>query len=191
MYSWVQRLNSILTAAGTVLGVMSLCVALSSLFLDVSEREVMNASSFQKLYKLTSLDTNNDQALMYLNIDFDLSPLFHWNTKQCFIYITASYDTDEDRHSGIVIWDKIVRYNEPKNFSSVVFNKYPLIDMGDNLRGRELTFTLSWETTPFVGLMYGQRSSTNFTHTLPDKYSKLTVLERSARNRLNTEYPDY
>lgn len=40
---------------------------------------------------------------MKLTVPFvlpDLSPIFHWNTKQLFVYITADYDHDSAAKGG-------------------------------------------------------------------------------------------
>lgn len=38
----------------------------------------------------------SDMAMMALNINADLSPLFNWNVKQLFIYLVAEYKTSKN-----------------------------------------------------------------------------------------------
>ena len=56
--------------------------------------------------------------------------------------------------------------------------KYPLIDKGAHLKGKEIKFSLGWDLTPFVGLMYKQVSPRVFSYKMPDDYSILSKEER-------------
>lgn len=93
-------------------------------------------------------------------MDSDLSPLFNWNTKQVFIYLTAEYDgsTRSQTKSEVTYWDKILTNKNDaklhlKNFKS----KYAVWDLEDVFVGRELTFKLKWNIQPWIGpLIYGE-----------------------------------
>jgi len=143
-----------------------------------------------EMVKLTLLrNTQNDQALFAFDFDIDVSPLFHWNTKQVFVFLTASYELDNGaRNSSVVIWDRVLRYNTNKTITMQdAFMKYPLIDKGRHLRGKEITFTLGWDLTPFVGLMYKQQSQRVFTYKMPNDYSRLSGEEREYFSQFNYE----
>ena len=48
------------------------------------------------------------------DLDADLTPLFNWNTKQVFVYLTAEYDGGAKRtdiSNKVTFWDKIVLTN--------------------------------------------------------------------------------
>lgn len=48
-------------------------------------------------------------AQIFFDLDADLSPLFTWNTKQLFVYVTANYpSSDGKEQSELVIWDTII-----------------------------------------------------------------------------------
>jgi hypothetical protein len=49
-----------------------------------------------------------DRSHLVLEIDVDLTPLYHWNVWQVFCYVTACYETTEYQSSCVVVWDKIV-----------------------------------------------------------------------------------
>ena len=50
-----------------------------------------------------------EYAQIRFDLDADLSPLFTWNTKQLFVYVTANYPTRHgDEQSESVIWDMII-----------------------------------------------------------------------------------
>lgn len=58
-----------------------------------------------------------------LNPHSDLSTLFNWNTKQIFMYITATYPSDSPSTippSEVVIWDAII----PSDLAPEHFNTY-------------------------------------------------------------------
>lgn len=48
-------------------------------------------------------------AQIYFDLDADLSPLFTWNTKQLFVYVTANYPgSSGNEQSELIIWDSII-----------------------------------------------------------------------------------
>jgi signal peptidase complex subunit 3 len=110
-----------------------------------------------KLNKLRSLKSHGgvDRALLSFDLKVDLSPAFHWNIKQLFVYVVAAYDTDDGRTNQIVLWDKIVEATDPKEIMEEnIFVKYALVDQGDELRGKEITLQLQWDHMPITGLLY-------------------------------------
>lgn len=38
----------------------------------------------------------NDLAFLNFNLNADLEPLFNWNVKQLFLYLTAEYQTKQN-----------------------------------------------------------------------------------------------
>ena len=99
-----------------------------------------------------------DRALLSFDIDADLRPAFHWNIKQLFVYVIASYATDSNPKNQVVLWDKIVEASDPdvkKILNETnVFVKYALVDHGDDLRGKEVKLQLMWDHMPITGLLY-------------------------------------
>lgn len=52
---------------------------------------------------------------MNFDLDADLTPLFNWNTKQVFVYLTAEYDGGSKRtdiSNKVTFWDKIILTKE-------------------------------------------------------------------------------
>lgn len=52
-----------------------------------------------------------EYATIRFDLDADLSPLFNWNTKQLFVYVTVNYPTNtltDAEGSESVIWDLII-----------------------------------------------------------------------------------
>lgn len=75
----------------------------------------------------------------------DLTPLFHWNTKQLFLYLEAEYenvqgvcilfshhflaDSPLKEKNEVVVWDRIVRRKEDAFIKYAGKNKYMFRDM--------------------------------------------------------------
>lgn len=111
-----------------------------------------------QLNALRSLKSHGgvDRALLSFDMDVDLTPAFHWNVKQLFVYVVAHYDTEDPiPHSNqVVLWDKIVEASDPKILQDTnVFVKYALVDKGDQLRGQNVKLQLQWDFMPITGLL--------------------------------------
>ena len=105
-----------------------------------------------------------------------MRPAFHWNIKQLFIYVVASYETKSKKVNQVVVWDKILEAIDPKKViqQDNVFVKYALVDQGDELRGKEVTLQLMWDHMPITGLLYmdEQDSSETTKFMLPAEYQQ-------------------
>jgi signal peptidase complex subunit 3 len=134
-----------------------------------------------ELRTLRSLKSHGgvDRALLSFDIHADMRPAFHWNIKQLFVYVVASYKTDSKETNQIVVWDKILEAVDHSSTNSNmviqeenVFVKYALVDQGDELRGKDVTLQLMWDHMPITGLLYmgEQNVDTATTFTLPTEY---------------------
>ena len=117
-----------------------------------------------------------DRALLSFDIDADMGPAFHWNVKQIFVYVVASYETDSKVVNDVVIWDKIVENDSPPETKRIaqenVFVKYALVDQGNELRGKDVTLKLMWDHMPITGFVYmdEQSADTTTSFVLPTEY---------------------
>jgi signal peptidase complex subunit 3 len=115
-----------------------------------------------------------DRALLSFDIHADMRPAFHWNIKQLFVYVVASYSTPSKEINQIVVWDKIMEAIDPKKIIELenVFVKYALVDQGDELRGKDVTLQLMWDFMPITGLVFrgGQSDDSTSTFSLPSEY---------------------
>ena len=115
-----------------------------------------------------------DRALLSFDIHADMRPAFHWNIKQLFVYVVASYTTPSKEVNQIVIWDKILEAINPKKVieEKNVFVKYALVDQGNELRGKDVSLQLMWDHMPITGLLYmGEQPSDQTTSfLLPSEY---------------------
>ena len=57
-------------------------------------------------------NSGNDQAFINFDLKADLSPLFNWNVKALYLYLTAEYITENNILNEMVLWDKIVMNGE-------------------------------------------------------------------------------
>ena len=128
-----------------------------------------------ELNSLRSLKSHGgvDRALLSFDLKVDLEPAFHWNIKQLFVYVVASYET-KGRINQVVLWDKIVEAADPKLIDeSNVFVKYALVDQGNELRGKDVTLQLQWDHMPITGMLFMDKQAIGETSTfqLPEDYT--------------------
>jgi signal peptidase complex subunit 3 len=129
-----------------------------------------------ELKTLKSLKSHGgvDRALLSFDIHADMRPAFHWNIKQLFVYVVASYSTPSKEINQIVVWDKIMEAIDVKKIieEENVFVKYALVDQGDELRNKDVTLQLMWDHMPITGLLFNGRQSIDSTSTfsLPSEY---------------------
>jgi signal peptidase complex subunit 3 len=85
----------------------------------------------------------------------DFSNLFHWNTKQLFLYVVLEYESNNYGRNQVVFWDKIIRRTDGKRLSITgLKNKYPLVDIDDQLPGTAAIVKMYWNTVPQVGYLF-------------------------------------
>ena len=96
-----------------------------------------------------------DRAIVTFNTSFDLSSVYNWNVKQIFVFLVAEYASPSNRRNEVVIWDHVAQTpQDAVHAAQEQYNKYALIDQYDELRGRDVTFKLKWDTMPMSGSLY-------------------------------------
>ncbi|KAI1305578.1 hypothetical protein EDD11_004913 [Mortierella claussenii] len=113
---------------------------------------------------------DNEFANTVLKIDADLSSLFHWNTKQLFVYAVAEYSTPTHPKNEIVLWDTIIKRKAAAVIRKKgIKNKYSLIDVNKKWTNIQANVSLHWNIVPYVGFMtYGHsKASEAYTFPLP------------------------
>ena len=115
-----------------------------------------------------------DRALLSFDLHADMTPAFHWNIKQLFVYVVAQYSTEAKVLNQVVIWDKIVENSDADKVINEqnIFVKYALVDQGDGLRGKDVSLQLMWDHMPVTGLshMGEQPMDTTTSFSLPTEY---------------------
>lgn len=75
-----------------------------------------------------------DLGFLTFDLQADLTPLFNWNVKELFVYLTAEYETEANAINQVVLWDKIIMRGENAKLSLKNFNqKYYFWDDGNGL----------------------------------------------------------
>lgn len=125
--------------------------------------------------------SGNDRVYFSFNMEADLRPLYHWNVKQLFVYLTAEYDSPDHATSRITVWDKIITKKEKANLQlTQQVSKYGLVDEGNAFRGKTIRLRLHWNVVPFSGLLYNQDAAQEFNMTLPARYDPKRSNEQPA-----------
>jgi len=171
---WV-RLNAVVFFGLTVLLCLSILAALS---------KIGHTSRYQPhihklaLKNMKSLKNHGgvDRALLSFDLHADMNPAFHWNIKQLFVYVVATYATPTNPKNQIVLWDRIIESSDTSHQKILkeenVFVKYGLVDQGAELRGKEVELSLMWDHMPLTGLLYmgEQKEGTASKFVLPMEY---------------------
>jgi len=175
MYTWYYRLNALATFASTILVVM-LAANFLTAQLDVIDPDVSVSISNVQLFRKAYEDyrrpkeiSHFDIAPIYLKIKGDLRPLFNWNVKHIFLYISATYKTSANRYNSVTIWDHILKTADEANLDFSHEGEYPLREQQEDLRGVPIELRLNWEVVPIAGLLTDY-SKPLFNFTLPAEY---------------------
>jgi signal peptidase complex subunit 3 len=97
---------------------------------------------------------SGEVARIVFDMNADLRPVFNWNVRMLYAWITVEYTKPSSVFNQFVIWDARV-----ENADEALFElrrqhaKYDLVDADLELRGIELTLTLRWDIIPYVGII--------------------------------------
>lgn len=76
-----------------------------------------------------------DLGHITFDLNADLNPLFNWNVKQLFLYLTAEYKTKDNDLNQVVLWDKIVQRGDNAILDvKNMHTKYYFWDDGNGLK---------------------------------------------------------
>lgn len=136
-----------------------------------------------------------ENARFTFDLSTDLGPLFTWNTKQVYVYVTIDYDSlgakGQDVANSVVIWDRIVTSRDAANLTlKNVPSKYSAWDVHNafGALNREVTLNLRWNVQPKLGfLTFGRTEKTvDFVVRLPkgNGARKSKAAEKTKANRV-------
>jgi len=155
MHTVLSRANAVLAYTLSVLAGVTFCCFLTTAFQDYTANVTIGTSGplVKNLPDYSAARERNDLGYVNFDVQVDLAPLFNWNTKELFIYLTAEYATKNNKLNQVVLWDKIInRGDNPVVDISGVNPKYYFWDDGDGLKGHSnITLTLSWNVIPNAG----------------------------------------
>ncbi|PVG03180.1 signal peptidase 22 kDa subunit [Serendipita vermifera] len=165
MYSSLQRLNNLSTFVTTCLLALLAAVSMSSFLLATNPSGAVGVSPVQIALRQTSpwSPKKEEAAFFEFSIDADLRSLFHWNTKQLFLYLTAEYTNRNGLENEVVIWDRIVRRKQDARIKiENGKNKYYFKEYSGSFRNvSDAQFVLKYNVMPWVGpLTWGEGGRT-------------------------------
>ncbi|QIX02197.1 hypothetical protein AMS68_007714 [Peltaster fructicola] len=113
MHSLSQRAQNVFSYFSSVAVAVAIAVALSVLVQPQTPKAALQLKNVQVVTGRPHYYSKKreEYAHVRFDLDADLSSLFHWNTKQIFAYVTASYPSsspDTIPPSEIVIWDAVI-----------------------------------------------------------------------------------
>ena len=112
-----------------------------------------------------------EYAFIEATLNADLSPLFHWNTKQLFLALVLRYDNKRFSQNDLVIWDDILMAGDEAHLDGVtVTNKYAVTDIDtDGFKRKNGSLYLKWEVVPHFGMSQRDQGKT-FQFDFPSQY---------------------
>lgn len=164
MFNLANRVQVLLNQTLTAVSVLTAAIALISVVQlyfagvwSIDTTSISNVKAIALLKNLRSFGALHGKPKENSKIAFDLSadltPLFHWNTKQIFVYLTAEYEGKlAGLSSRVTYWDKIITRREDATLSlKNARAKYLVWDVEKSFRGRNATLRLEWSIQPYVG----------------------------------------
>ncbi|OBZ71025.1 Signal peptidase complex subunit 3 [Grifola frondosa] len=164
MHTIYARFNNISAMFSSCLMALLAAIALSSFVFTADPKGDLSVASVQVFPGNARRYKNRDQdfAFVNFNVTADLSPLFHWNTKQLFLYVSAEYANKQGVKNEVVIWDRIIRRKEDAHVSIAGRNKYVFRELSTSFRDvSPAHYMLKYNVMPYVGVLtYGEAART-------------------------------
>lgn len=185
MHSALHRGNALFTAATTTLALVAILAALSDWrlssapFAALMQSEststsnndnpliAVSVSAWEGLSPPTDLHSTfhvGDRAWPRLHVKADLRPLWHWNVKQAFVWVSAQASTTGAPRSDAVLFSTVASSREDALIEVHDLRldyPYALTDLGNagGFLGAPMNLTVGWQTIPRVGsLRKGSRT---------------------------------
>ncbi|KAI9634708.1 putative signal peptidase [Dioszegia hungarica] len=178
MYSTLNRLNHLSSLATTYILILLGLISISSLItlptVNIGKVDIKDLI-VGRLRRWGAKE--EDLATLRFDVRTDLNPLLNsYNTKQLFLYLTATYAEPTGDVHDVVLWDRIVTRADMRDFRAVtkknqaqpargkrgrgnvrleeVKNKYPWKQPSGSFKGvATANFTLHYDLMPYVGLL--------------------------------------
>nr|XP_006630026.1 PREDICTED: signal peptidase complex subunit 3 [Lepisosteus oculatus] len=174
MNTVLSRANSLFAFSLSVMAALTFGCFITTAFkdrsvpVDISVSRVM----LKNVDDFTGPRERSDLGFVTFDISADLQPIFDWNVKQLFLYLSAEYSTKSNALNQVVLWDKIVLRGESTKLSlRDMKSKYFFFDDGNGLRAnKNITLTLSWNVVPNAGILPLVTGSGHKSIPFPDSY---------------------
>ncbi|KAF8348843.1 signal peptidase subunit-domain-containing protein [Amanita rubescens] len=153
MHTTISRINNLSAFLSSCMMALLAAIALSSFLFSANPTGIVDITSL-KVYHASARRYNSrkqELAFVNFNITADLTSLFHWNTKQLFVYLQAEHDSAQSvsrptnfaepsantaykDENAIVIWDRIIRRKEDAHINFSGKNKYMLRELSSSFK---------------------------------------------------------
>jgi len=146
------------TLLSTCLFTLLACIAMTSYLHQTTPGGTLFIDSLKiKIGRSRYSTIAQQNAMVNFDFDADLTPLFHWNTKQVFLYLSAEYTNNRGTENEVVFWDKIVRRRQDAHVHVQGRNKYIFKDIDRTFSNSSaVRFSMKYNVMPWVGpLLYG------------------------------------
>lgn len=175
MHSLVSRANTIFAFTLSVVAGLTFCCFLTTAFDEhKADVHIQTVKLFVKnVPDFTTDRSKNDLGFLSWDLKANLTHLFNWNVKQLFIYLTAEYETADNKLNQVVLWDKIIKRGENAVLDyKGLTTKYYFWDDGKGLLGNpNVTMSLSWNVVPNTGCLPRVDGMQRHTFKFPTEYS--------------------
>ncbi|KAI0779566.1 signal peptidase subunit [Fomes fomentarius] len=173
MHTLYSRVNNVSAMLSTCLMALLAAISLSSFLFTATPRGDLAVSSIQVFPGNARRYANKNQDFTFVNFNLtaDLSPLFNWNTKQLFLYVSAEYENKQGVKSEVVIWDRIVRREEDARLAIAGRNKYVFRELSASFKdATPAHYILKYNVMPYVGILtYGEAARTHEPVAFPER----------------------
>ncbi|KAG6862268.1 hypothetical protein C0995_002199 [Termitomyces sp. Mi166 len=171
MHSFISRVNNVSALFSSVMMCLLAAIALSSFLFTADPKGEVHLTSIKVSIPYESA-ANNQKT----RNDIYLAPLFHWNTKQLFLYLEAEYTNAKGVKNEVVIWDRIVRRKEDAVINVIGKNKYMFRDLESTFKNVSAAhYALKYNVMPYVGLLtYGEAGRTVDPVAFPPSQSRVS-----------------
>ncbi|KAI5480662.1 hypothetical protein MNV49_007589 [Pseudohyphozyma bogoriensis] len=173
MHNFLARANHLSALATSVLITLLCAISLSTFVLPStpSEAALLKVSNLNVVVGRSNFEhrpREREFAFAKFDVMTDLTPLFHWNTKQVFLYLVAEYSTPTHPSNEVVIWDRIVRGSKYAKINiSGGKQKYEFKEITNTFKNTTATFSLRYNVHPYVGALVSGEVIRTAAHTLP------------------------
>ncbi|XP_041079588.1 signal peptidase complex subunit 3 [Polyodon spathula] len=174
MNTLLSRANSLFAFSLSVMAALTFGCFVTTAFKDRSAPVDIQVSRvmLKNVDDFTGPRERSDLGFITFDVTADLRPIFDWNVKQLFLYLSADYETKSNALNQVVLWDKIILRGENTKLSlKDMKSKYFFFDDGNGLRGnKNITLTLSWNVVPNAGVLPLVMGSGHKSVPFPDAY---------------------
>ncbi|KAH9931175.1 signal peptidase subunit [Epithele typhae] len=175
MHTVYSRINNVSAMVSTCVMVLLGAISLSSFLFTADPKGAIGVSSIKVFPGNARRYANKHQDFSFVNFNItaDLSPLFNWNTKQLFLYVSAEYEGTKGTKNEVVIWDSIVRKKEDAMLQSFEGkNKYAFRELSASFKhAAPAHYTLKYNVMPYVGVLtYGEAARTEEPVSFPESH---------------------